>query len=149
MTTDVGGQREAVQPTATACICSSSPPGSEAGSSGSLSAGAAATRARRRRLVTLAEARELALANANRKLAPSGGDPLSAKRRAAGVPTFAEAAERVLEQKRGGWRGRWHVRNWWKSMERYAFPRIGSRPVSEVNTADVLEILSPIRVPWL
>ena len=100
-------------------------------------------------LVTLAEARELALANANRKLAPSGGDPLSEKRRAAGVPTFAETAERVLEQKRGGWRGRWHVRNWWKSMERYAFPRIGSRPVSEVNTADVLEILSPIRVPWL
>ena len=29
-------------------------------------------------------------------------------------------------------------------MERYAFPRIGSRPVSEVNTADVLEILTPI-----
>ena len=55
-------------------------------------------------LVSLAEARELALAN--RKLARSGGDPLSEKRRAEGVPTFAEAAERVLEQKRGGWRGR-------------------------------------------
>ncbi len=54
-------------------------------------------------LVTLAEARELALAN--RKLARSGGDPFSEKRRAEGVPTFAEAVERVLEQKRGGWRG--------------------------------------------
>ena len=93
-------------------------------------------------LVTLAEARELALAN--RKLARSGGDPLSEKRRADGVPTFAEAAERVLEQKRGGWRGQWHAQNWMSSMERYAFPRIGSRPVSEVNTADVLEILTPI-----
>ena len=93
-------------------------------------------------LVTLAEARELALAN--RKLARSGGDPLSEKRRADGVPTFAEAAERVLEQKRGGWRGRWHAKNWVSSMERYAFPRIGRRPVSEVNTADVLEILTPI-----
>ena len=93
-------------------------------------------------LVPLAEARELALAN--RKLARSGGDPLSEKRRADGVPTFTEAAERVLEQKRGGWRGRWHAQNWWKSMERYAFPRIGSRPVSDVNTADVLEILTPI-----
>ena len=89
-------------------------------------------------LVPLAEARELALAN--RKLARSGGDPLSEKRRADGVPTFTEAAERVLEQKRGGWRGRWHAQNWWKSMERYAFPRIGRRAVSEVNTADVLEI---------
>ena len=29
-------------------------------------------------------------------------------------------------------------------MERYVFPRIGGRPVSEVNTADVLEILTPI-----
>ena len=93
-------------------------------------------------LVSLAEAREQALAN--RKLARSGGDPLSEKRRAAGVPTFAEAAERVLEQKRGGWRGRWHAQNWIRSLERYAFPRIGRRPVSEVNTADVLEILTPI-----
>ena len=93
-------------------------------------------------LVPLAKAREQALAN--RMLARSGGDPLSEKRRVQGVPTFAEAAQRVLEQKRGGWRGRWHAQNWWRSMERYAFPRIGSRPVSEVNTADVLEILSPI-----
>ena len=93
-------------------------------------------------LVSLAEARELALAN--RKLARSGGDPLADKRRAAGVPTFAEAARRVVEQKRGGWRGRWHAQNWLRSLERYAFPRIGSRPVSEVNSADVLEILTPI-----
>ena len=77
-------------------------------------------------------------------LARSGGDLLSEKRRAEGVPTFAEAAERVLEQKQGGWRGGWHARNWWRSLERYAFPRIGRRPVSEVNTADVLEIITPI-----
>ena len=93
-------------------------------------------------LVPLAKAREQALAN--RMLARSGGDPLSDRRRAEGVPTFAEAAGRVLEQKRDGWRGRWHAQNWIRSMERYAFPRIGSRPVSEVNTADVLEILTPI-----
>ena len=93
-------------------------------------------------LVSLAEARELALAN--RKLARSGGDPLSEKRRVAGVPTFAEAARRVVEQKKGGWRGRWHAQNWIRSLERYAFPRIGERPVSEVNSADVLEILTPI-----
>ena len=29
-------------------------------------------------------------------------------------------------------------------MERYVFPRIGGRPVSEVDTGDVLEILTPI-----
>ena len=93
-------------------------------------------------LVSLAEARELALAN--RKLARSGGDPLAEKRRVQGVPTFAEAARRVVEQKRGRWRGRHHAHNWLRSLERYAFPRIGGRPVSEVNSADVLEILTPI-----
>ena len=40
--------------------------------------------------------------------------------------------------------GRWHAQTWISSLERHAFPRIGRRPVSEVNTADVLEILTPI-----
>ena len=93
-------------------------------------------------LVSLAEARELALAN--RKLARSGGDPLADKRRVQGVPTFAEAARSVVEQKRDGWRGPRHAHDWLRSLERYAFPRIGKRPVSEVNSADVLEILTPI-----
>ena len=93
-------------------------------------------------LVSLAEARDVALAN--RKLARSGGDPLADKRRAEGVPTFAEAARSVVEQKQGGWRGKYHAHNWLRSLERYAFARIGKRPVSEVNSADVLEILAPI-----
>ena len=93
-------------------------------------------------LVPLAEAREKALAN--RKLARQGGDPLAEKRRTEGIPTFAEAAMRVLEQKRDGWRGRRHHREWMSSLRRFAFPRIGKMPVSEVTSADVLEILSPI-----
>ena len=55
-------------------------------------------------LVPLAEARETA--RVNRKLAREGGDPLAEKRRAEGTPTFAEAARRVLDQKRAGWRKR-------------------------------------------
>ena len=93
-------------------------------------------------LVPLAEAREKALAN--RQLAREGGDPLAEKRRIEGIPTFAEAAMRVLEQKRDGWRGRRHHREWMSSLKRFAFPRIGRMPVSEVTSADVLEILSPI-----
>ena len=42
------------------------------------------------------------------------------------------------------WTAGWHAQNWWRSLERYAFPRIGRWPVSEVDTADVLEILTPI-----
>ena len=93
-------------------------------------------------LVSLAEAREKALAN--RKLAREGGDPLAEKRRAQGVPSFVEATARVVEQKQAGWRSRAHGREWILTFERYAFPRIGKMPVSEVTSADVLEILAPI-----
>ena len=93
-------------------------------------------------LVSLAEAREKALAN--RKLAREGGDPLAEKRRRQGVPSFAEAAARVVEQKQAGWRSRAQGRDWILTFERYAFPRIGKMPVSEVTSADVLEILAPI-----
>lgn len=60
------------------------------------------------------------------------------------MPTFAEAAAAVVEQKQAGWKNAEQVRAWRNSLRRYAFPRIGTRPVSEVESADVLAILSPI-----
>ena len=93
-------------------------------------------------LVSLAEAREKA--RANRKLAREGGDPLAEKRRARGMPSFAEAAERVVEQKRAAWRYPRQADQWMSSLRRYAFPRIGEVAVSDVTSADVLEILTPI-----
>ena len=93
-------------------------------------------------LVPLAEAREKALVN--RKFARQGGDPLAEKRRMEAMPTFADAARRVLEQKRAGWREGRHAQSWWTSLERYAFPRIGARPVSDVTGAEVLDVLTPI-----
>ena len=93
-------------------------------------------------LVPLADAREKALVN--RRLAREGGDPLAEKRRAESMPTFADAARRVLEQKRAGWRDGRHPQSWWASLERYAFPRIGARPVSDVTGAEVLDVLTPI-----
>ena len=47
-------------------------------------------------------------------------------------------------QKQGGWRNSRHPREWLSSLRRFAFPRIGKVPVSEVTSADVLEILTPI-----
>ena len=66
------------------------------------------------------------------------------KRRAEDTPTLAEAARRVVEQKRAGWRNSRHPQSWLASLERYAFPRIGNRLICEVTSADVLEILTPI-----
>ena len=93
-------------------------------------------------LVSLAEARNVAFAN--RQRARAGGDPLAEKRHGRGVPTVEEAAAAVLEQQRPGWRNAKHARDWPRSLRAYAFPRIGALPVSEVTTADVLAILTPI-----
>ena len=93
-------------------------------------------------LVSLKEAREKAFAN--RKLAREGGDPLSEKRRAESTPTFGEATRQVWKQLRPGWRSPQHAQLWLSSLERYALPRIGGMPVSEVTSADVIGILAPI-----
>ena len=93
-------------------------------------------------LVSLAEAREKALAN--RKLAREGGDPLAEKRRSRSMPSFAEAGTTVIEQKRVGWRDPRQALQWMASLRNHAFPSIGEMAVSDVTSADVLEILSPI-----
>ena len=93
-------------------------------------------------LVSLKEAREKAFAN--RKLAREGGDPLSEKRRAKSVPTFAEAARKLRDQLSPGWRSPYHAQLWLKSLERHAFSRIGEMPVSEVTSTDVIGVLAPI-----
>ena len=93
-------------------------------------------------LVSLKEAREKAFAN--RKLAREGGDPLSEKRRVESTPTFADATRQVWKQLRPGWRSPQHAQLWLSSLERYAVPRIGKMPISEVTSADVIGILAPI-----
>ena len=93
-------------------------------------------------LVSLDEARARAVDN--RRLARAGGDPLAEKRRARGVPTFAEAAERVWSQVRPGWRNRKYSRDWLSGLKRYAFPRLGRMRLSEVSRADVIETLAPV-----
>ena len=96
------------------------------------------------RLVTLAEAREKA--RHYRKMAREGGDPIAAKRKAQmTVPTFAEAARRVHADHSKAWRSK-HEDQWINTLERHAFPVIGSRRVDQVETADILKILAPI---WL
>ena len=59
------------------------------------------------------------------------------------MPTFA-AAEAVRAQMRPGWRNPKHGKDWLSSMERFAFPRLGKLPVSEVTGADVVETLRKV-----
>ena len=94
-------------------------------------------------LVTLAEAREQALVN--RKLARSGGDPLAEKRKDQGMPTFEEAAARVIDIHRPSWKnGGKSKAQWESSLRQYVFPRLGRHSVSDVTSADVMAVLTPI-----
>ena len=95
-------------------------------------------------LVTLAEAREQALAN--RKLARSGGDPLQDKREAKALLTFEQAARKVHKIHEPTWKNKKHAAQFISTLETYTFTRLGKIKVSDVTTADVLAVLQPI---WL
>ena len=82
-------------------------------------------------LVTLAEARDKAFAN--RKLARAGADPMAVQRRP-DVPTFEEAATKVIEIHRPNWRNAKHVAQWTATLRAYAYPKIGNKRVDQVST---------------
>lgn len=92
-------------------------------------------------LTTLSEAREKAFDN--RRTVKKGEDP----RRGRGVPTFSEAAEKVIKLYSVNWkdsRDGGSERQWRSSLERFVFPKIGHRRVDEITRSDVREILRPI-----
>jgi integrase len=105
--------------------------------------------------VTLAEARQKAFEY--RRLLAAGGDPLQAKRAAkrerlfASTParTFQQVALEYIAQHEREWRNDHSRRQWRASLTRYAFPKIGSMAISDVDVAAVLSVLDPIsaRVP--
>ena len=86
----------------------------------------------------LAEAREKALAN--RKIARAGGDPTEVLRKVE-VPTFEAAAAAVIDLHRPTWRNAKHGAQWEATLRAYVYPRLGKRPVSDIDTADVLNVL--------
>ena len=80
------------------------------------------------RLLFLAEAREKAIANA--KVIRDGLDPIVERRQARElalrptIPTFAEAAERVIKERLPTWRNVKHGAQWSSTLETYAYPII-------------------------
>ena len=92
--------------------------------------------------VGLADARRAA--TENRTLARQGLDPAT-KRKQAEVPTFVEAFETVVNIHKQGWKlGGKSEAQWRASMKDYVLPSLGRRMVSDINTADVLDVLTPI-----
>jgi integrase len=58
--------------------------------------------------------------------------------------TFKEASERAHKVRAAGYRNVKHAADWLSSLERFAFPVIGSMPVAEVEVAHVQRVLEPI-----
>ena len=76
------------------------------------------------RIVTLKEAREVALDNL--RLIRAGGDPMVLRKR--GAPTFEEALETVIGMHEPMWKEGGRTADQWRaSMREYALPRIGHK----------------------
>jgi hypothetical protein len=89
---------------------------------------------------SLHEAREQA--RRLRAIARNGGDPRQNQ-----IPkklTFKDAARLKHAELLPAWRNPGHGKRWIASLEHYAFPHFGSRPVEMIGTGDVLTALISI-----
>lgn len=76
----------------------------------------------------------------------AGIDPIAERRRAAGVPTFREAAKLVHGEHEGGWKNAKHGKQWLATLEAFAFPAFGDLSVALVDAPAVRDALAAI---WL
>jgi len=95
---------------------------------------------------SLKEAREIAAKLRHALL--NGEDPAAVYAKLTGkaerVPTFAEAAARLIEAKRPGWRNAKHASQWENTLRDYVLPRIGNMHPQAVTVEHVLACLRPI-----
>ncbi|MBG6145759.1 phage integrase central domain-containing protein [Roseibium album] len=88
-----------------------------------------------------------------RQVLENGKDPLNERQRLLEIekhkmslPTFAEAARKVHEDLKAGFRNVKHANQWINTLEQYVFPSIGCIKVSNLSPADFASALRPI---WL
>ena len=93
-------------------------------------------------VVTLAKARDKALSNL--RMVDDGLNPKVERRRARGIPTFAELARADFEHRKAGWRNEKHAAQWIGTLEEFAFPLLGDRTVDAITVDDVFRVLSPL-----
>jgi integrase len=91
--------------------------------------------------VSLADARDKA-ATARRGIS-QGINPIEARKRDSGIPTFGEVADDVRQSLSEGFRNEKHKAQWKSTLENYAAP-LRAKPVDMIGTDDVLAVLKPI-----
>jgi len=90
---------------------------------------------------------------AARKLIGDGKDPISerfedkaSQQAITNALTFEQAARRVHDQQKPGWKNAKHVDQWINTLQDYVFPKIGAIKLALLTPADFAEVLRPI---WL
>jgi integrase len=82
-----------------------------------------------------------------RRSIAQGIDPVAERRKERlVVPTFREAAKQVHEEHEKAWKNGKHQKQWIATLETYAFPKLGDRPVDEIEGPLIRDVLAPI---WL
>ena len=95
--------------------------------------------------VSLKDAR--AAAYATRQKIAQGIDPVAErKQERITVPTFREPAASVHEEHRAAWKNGKHQQQWISTLESYACPAFGDRPVNEIEGPAIRDVLALI---WL
>jgi integrase len=97
--------------------------------------------------ITIAEAREKA--RSFKKEISNGIDPLAQKRIKKQFSekkeiTFKKFSIDCINLKRAEWRNSKHACQWTNTLEKYVFPYIADKKINEIDTNDILKILSPI-----
>lgn len=98
--------------------------------------------------VSLAEARQAALEC--RKGLLEGNDPIEARKArlsgsvGASQPTFDWCADAYIKAHASGWRNKKHGDQWRATLETYATPVFGSRPIDQIDLGMIMQVLEPI-----
>jgi integrase len=82
----------------------------------------------------------------NKKLARAGGDPLAARQERVAIPSLNEAIDKVIELNAPTWTNAKHAAQFKSTLTNYVTPKLGRRPVNDIQAADILSVLQPIWV---
>jgi integrase len=96
------------------------------------------------KLLTLAEARQKAV-GLRKAVKVDRRDVLAEKKdEAAAKVTFRVAACQYHTENEAGWKSTVYARQWFASLENYAFPKLGDMATGSVTTSDIITVLTPI-----
>lgn len=106
----------------------------------------------RRRDIGLGSLKKVSLSLARERAAEAradievGIDPVAKRKKAAGIPTFREAAASYIAENKKSWSNAKHSGQWLSSLKAYAFPSIGDQLISELEAPAIRDLLAAF---WL